>query len=495
MKTKPAGYDLKRVSKVNLSVMYGASLIILLEGLIYNGINEIFLANVIKIAIVMGVSTALFFAPAKEQIKGGVFCIIMSVVALQSNIEKVSISSFMLLMMAFAMSALYFQKELVLIVGGFIDIAIIVTYILNPSAMSNSTNAASGLTRTLIYFNVSILLIFFLTKWGRDLVNSVVRKEEETGKLLDKLKLTINKMNEVSEVFDVDLERFSHEIQSIKDSNDNIMVAMTEVASGVHEQAANIGEINGNMVKATELLTDGKRISDSVAKTSSEMAVKVVDGSEKIGHVNNQMITINKSVVTAFETVESLGASINEISGLLQAITQISKQTNLLALNASIEAARAGENGRGFAVVADEVRKLAEESALTVGSINKITQDITCKMNIAQVEVYNGVAAIDIGNNLISDVTNFFNELKNIFNSENEMLKAEIEITQKVFGKFVNISGEVDSISSIAEQNAATNEEFLASIDSQNLNMSKMLISVNNINNKWNELKGMLLNT
>ncbi|WP_152966100.1 hypothetical protein [Pseudobacteroides cellulosolvens] len=61
------------------------------------------------------------------------------------------------------MSALYFQKELVLIVGGFIDIVIIISYTINPLAMANSTNAASGLTRILVYFNVAIILIFFLT--------------------------------------------------------------------------------------------------------------------------------------------------------------------------------------------------------------------------------------------------------------------------------------------------------------------------------------------
>ncbi|KNY30189.1 hypothetical protein [Pseudobacteroides cellulosolvens] len=70
----------------------------------------------------------------------------------------------------------------------------------------------------------------------------------------------------MSEVFDVDLIRFSENIASIKKSNDTIMVSMTEVTSGAQEQAVNIGEINNNMINATELLTEGKQLSDSVAK-------------------------------------------------------------------------------------------------------------------------------------------------------------------------------------------------------------------------------------
>ncbi|KNY30187.1 hypothetical protein [Pseudobacteroides cellulosolvens] len=48
----------------------------------------IFFENVIKIFIILGINTALYFVPIKEQIKGGVFSIVMSTVALQSNMEQ-----------------------------------------------------------------------------------------------------------------------------------------------------------------------------------------------------------------------------------------------------------------------------------------------------------------------------------------------------------------------------------------------------------------------
>ena len=493
MSIKTTGYNLKRVSKVNLSVLYGAAVLILLESLIYNGVDKLFFENAIKVIIVIVISTIIYFVPIKEQVKGGIFSIVLSLVALQANLESPNIGSFMLLMLAFSMSALYFQKELILIVGGVIDIVVIITYIINPLAMANNTGAASGLTRVLVYFNVAVILIFFLAKWGRDLVDSVVLKEKETDELLNKLKLTMNKVSDVSTVLDVDLMKFSESIGYIKQSNDKIVIAMTEVAAGVQEQAVNIGDINDSMLNAKSLVVESNEIYDSVAKISGNMIMKVEDGSEKINQMNNQMKTVSKSVITAMETVEVLKVSINEISKFLQGITQIASQTNLLALNASIEAARAGENGKGFAVVADEVRKLAEESAATVGDINKVTQDITEKVNLATVEVKNGVRAIELGNDLISEVTHFFNDLKGTFDEENRLLKNETAITQKVFGSFVKVNDQVESISAIAEQHSAANEEFLASIEVQNDDMSGMLLNIKNINNKWNELKDALL--
>ncbi|MDP4090772.1 MAG: methyl-accepting chemotaxis protein [Bacillota bacterium] len=492
MNLKTVGYDLRRVSTVNLTVLFCAGFVILLEGIIYNGFSQALMENLIKIFVVLGVSSVLYFLPVKEQIKGGVFCIIMSLIALETNMEKTTISSFMLLMLAFSMSALYFQKELVLIVGGFIDIVIIITFIVQPSALANNTNAASGFTRIMVYFNVAVILIFFLTKWGRELVDSVTKKEKQTDELLNRLKLTMNKISSVSDVFEVDLNGFSENIKVIKESNDNIMSSIKEVSLGVQEQAENIGKISNNMLDASDLLNQSKKISGNVSGISSEMVINVEDGSKKINNVNDQMRIINKSVITALDTVAELEESIEEIGNFLQGITQIANQTNLLSLNASIEAARAGENGRGFAVVADEVRKLAEESAAIVTNINKITQEITEKTKLTSREVKDGVSAIEKGNELISDVNYFFGELKDICNRENQMLKDEVEITQKVFGNFITIKDEVESISAIAEQNSAANEEFLASIENQNADMTNMLIGVKTINSKWDELKGML---
>lgn len=58
----------------------------------------------------------------------------------------------------------------------------------------------------------------------------------------------------------------------------------------------------------------------------------------------------------------ALEQTMEDVAGIVGAISGIAKQTNLLALNATIEAARAGQAGRGFAVVASEVKKLAGDT-------------------------------------------------------------------------------------------------------------------------------------
>ncbi|MDF2935738.1 MAG: hypothetical protein K0Q90_1111, partial [Paenibacillaceae bacterium] len=142
-----SGYNLKKVSKVNLLVIYCASALILAEGLLYNGASGVVLGNALRILLILTINTILYFLPVKEQIKGGVFGTVIVLVALQANLEGTSLGGFYLLIVAFAMSALYFQKELVLYISLLVNAVIIISFVDNPAFIANSTGQASGLTR------------------------------------------------------------------------------------------------------------------------------------------------------------------------------------------------------------------------------------------------------------------------------------------------------------------------------------------------------------
>ncbi|MEM9652449.1 MAG: methyl-accepting chemotaxis protein [Actinomycetota bacterium] len=135
--------------------------------------------------------------------------------------------------------------------------------------------------------------------------------------------------------------------------------------------------------QSAKLATDSHTVRTTISGASSAMegsANSVVQAAEAVEGAAEMARRAGEETSTTRAAVVDLSAQSQEITRMVEMITDIAGRTTLLALNAAIEAARAGAAGRGFAVVANEVKGLAQSTAEVTSEIRVLTDEIEAKI-------------------------------------------------------------------------------------------------------------------
>jgi methyl-accepting chemotaxis protein len=176
----------------------------------------------------------------------------------------------------------------------------------------------------------------------------------------------------------------------------------------------------------------------------------------------------------------------------LENVNKITKQTNLLALNASIEAARAGQNGKGFLVVADEIRKLAEESRKSSLEINSILENINGSLNNSIKLSNNANEAFAKESEKVDHTISSFVKIQQAIKEIADEIKNTTAMIDVIDKDKEILSGHINNISAISQDNTASTEEVASTIVDQFSSYDIVYKLSEKLNAKSNALKDSL---
>lgn len=291
----------------------------------------------------------------------------------------------------------------------------------------------------------------------------------------------INTSSQSSLNISSELSRNSQNLSRTTTEIANVISNVTEGAQNQADETQKVAESIQNMGKDIEIIVDnGDKLSEA-AQNMSAAQNKVVD-TMSVLHSTNQ--TIMNDVTEVNNQIEITNNSIKSIYSALSIIQDIAEQTNLLSLNASIEAARAGEAGKGFAVVASEIKQLADQSSTNSSEIECSLQALIENYKLIIDKMENTTANIGEQNDKLRETESDFETLNSGIVETTTQIKEINDIVSDINNQREVINEAVLNLSAISEENAASSQEVMASVEELN-----SIVSI--VDDKASELEKM----
>ncbi|MCI5821952.1 MAG: methyl-accepting chemotaxis protein [Lachnospiraceae bacterium] len=283
-------------------------------------------------------------------------------------------------------------------------------------------------------------------------------------------------------------DNLNENVEHTAENVGGVETAVNEIATGANNQASETMRANegvvamGNMIEDTNAQVTTLNTTAEMMRQSNEIASQAM---RELDRINKQAI---ESIGIIYEQTNTTNASAKKISEATTLISSIADETNLLSLNATIEAARAGEAGRGFAVVATQIQKLAEQSNESAKRIDEIIKQLVNDSESAVRTMDDVQVIMQKQSENLAKTAEVFAQVKDGIGESINGMGQIASVTGSLNEARNEIIGTVQSLTAIAEQNAASTQETSASV----VEINEVLHSITESANRLKDIAAVM---
>ncbi|MDJ0725509.1 MAG: methyl-accepting chemotaxis protein [Prochloraceae cyanobacterium] len=279
------------------------------------------------------------------------------------------------------------------------------------------------------------------------------------GSIADAINATIDRIRQLVLEVQTVAEQVNYKSQTGENS-------VQELNKDVFNQAMEINEALERVAQIDESIQRVAYSAREAAEIARQALAEAQEGDTIMEQTVDNIEAIRGTVASNVKKVKQLAESSQEISQIVEIISNISEKTNLLAFNASIEAARAGEHGEGFRTVADEVRRLADRVTQSTKDIQQLVATIQRETGVVVQSMESSNSEVLLGTELVRQTQNNLKNIATTSEKIDQFLQSISKDTADQTYASHEVNSKISEIASIAESTSTEAEKVLESLQS-----------------------------
>ncbi|HBJ1646999.1 hypothetical protein DWC20_06460 [Clostridium botulinum] len=221
------------------------------------------------------VSVIIYFSNVKDIIKATAF----SLAIILSNFgyllfanfnEQTTASDTLVFGAGIICGALYFNKKILVVDAFVLDICILILFLVNPTSILGEYYSYSNMLNFFVILNGIIIIIYYITALGENLIKIVNKKSLKNKVIVDNLDMIMLNINNLMNDLESNMETFSGDSDGDNGSSKDKRESVDQTNIGVQEIVKRISDIkteiegSGNTIEEQTLYT--KEFNETINK-------------------------------------------------------------------------------------------------------------------------------------------------------------------------------------------------------------------------------------